>query len=128
MLADAWLNRGYCERASIGRSRVSRPSSPALWPFGPPDAYPVEFGNIGIFERLNVLLDLVIGLDVMPSPGRTGQAEQDGWGARKASRSARVERSAPNPKTILPGNLNACPVWWSESRFTTPTAAFVYCA
>jgi len=47
--------------------------------FGPPDAYPVEFGNIGIFERLKVLLDLVIGLDVMPSPGRTCQAEQDGW-------------------------------------------------
>src|ERR1017187_338622 len=47
--------------------------------FGPPDAYPVEFGTIGIFERLKVLLDLAIGLDVMPSPGATCQAEQDGW-------------------------------------------------
>src|ERR1017187_1379180 len=85
MWADAWLNRGYCERAMVPctqrlRSRmVPATGYETCAHFGPPDAYPVEFGNIGIFERLKLLLDLVIGLDVMPSPGTTCQAEQDGW-------------------------------------------------
>jgi hypothetical protein len=60
--------------------------------FGPPDAYPVKFGNIGIFERLKVLLDLVIGLDGMPSPGRTCQAEQDGWVGGKSLDTSRIRQ------------------------------------